>query len=77
MLKYWGENPASAGPGLVMPPLTCEALPEVCFHLSQGTLQGATAKDEAFPAPLPHATKGWLSSPASCLALMTEVNIPG
>lgn len=77
MLKYRRENPASARPGLVMPPLTCEALPEVCFHLSQGTLQGATAKDEAFPAPLPRATKGWLSSPASCSALLTEANIPG
>lgn len=82
MLKYEGENPASARLRLVMPPLTCEALHEVCFHLSQGTLQSATAKDEACPAPLPHATKGWLSSPASCSALMTlrlgELkNIPG
>lgn len=71
MLKYRGENPDSARPVLVMPPLTCEALPEVCFHLSQGTLQSATAKDDTFPAPLPHATKGWLSSPASCSALTT------
>lgn len=71
MLKYWGKNPASARLRLVRPPLTCEALPEVCFHLSLGTLQNATAKDEAFPAPLPHATKGWLSSPASCSALVT------
>lgn len=82
MLKYWGENSASARLRLVRPPLTCEALPEVCFHLSGGTLQSATAKDEAFPAPLLHATKGWLSSPASCSALMTlrlgELkNIPG
>lgn len=66
-----GENPASARLRLVRPCFTCEALPEVCFHLSGGTLQNATAKDEDFPAPLPQATKGWLSSPASCSALMT------
>lgn len=71
MLKYQGENPASAGLRLVRPHLTCEALPEVCFHLSSGTLQSATAKDEAFPAPPSHATKGGLSSPASCSARIT------
>lgn len=69
MLKYRGENPDSARPVLVMPPLTCEALPEVCLcHSKRWHLPCST--------PTCHQRMALLS----CLLFSSdgpEVNTPG
>ena len=76
-LKYQWENPGSARLRLVMPPLTPATLTWCCY-LSQGTLQTAEVRGCAFPAPLPAAAEGRLSSPPSLHGSDdSETNTPG